>query len=61
MIQVSWSLTFQTPSMVEYGKSQFTAQTSRELRQGVQKLIDNGAEGIILDLRGNPVDFCLQS
>ncbi|KAA1299677.1 MAG: PDZ domain-containing protein, partial [SAR202 cluster bacterium] len=41
----------------KYGRiriSQFTAQTSRELRQGVQKLIDNGAEGIILDLRGNP-------
>ncbi len=40
-----------------YGRiriSQFTAQTSRELRQGVQKLIDNGTEGIILDLRGNP-------
>ncbi|MDP6057217.1 MAG: PDZ domain-containing protein, partial [Dehalococcoidia bacterium] len=40
-----------------YGRiriSQFTAQTSRELRQGVQKLIDNGSEGIILDLRGNP-------
>ena len=41
----------------KYGRiriSQFTAQTSRELKQGVQKLIDNGAEGIILDLRGNP-------
>ena len=41
----------------KYGRiriSQFTAQTSRELRQGVQKLIDNGTEGIILDLRGNP-------
>ena len=40
-----------------YGRiriSQFTAQTSRELRQGVQKLIDNGTKGIILDLRGNP-------
>ena len=41
----------------KYGRiriSQFTAQTSKEVRQGVQKLIDNGTEGIILDLRGNP-------
>ena len=40
-----------------YGRiriSQFTAQTSRELRKGMQQLVDNGAKGIILDLRGNP-------
>ena len=41
----------------DYGRiriSQFTAQTSRELRKGIQQLVDNGAKGIILDLRGNP-------
>ncbi len=40
-----------------YGRiriSQFTAETAREVRQGVQELIDDGATGIILDLRGNP-------
>jgi len=40
-----------------YGRiriSQFTAETSREVRKGVQELIDDGAKGIILDLRGNP-------
>jgi carboxyl-terminal processing protease len=40
-----------------YGRiriSQFTAETSREVREGVQELIDGGATGIILDLRGNP-------
>ena len=40
-----------------YGRiriSQFTAETSREVREGVQELIDGGAIGIILDLRGNP-------
>jgi carboxyl-terminal processing protease len=40
-----------------YGRiriSQFTAETAREVRQGVQELIDGGATGIILDLRGNP-------
>jgi carboxyl-terminal processing protease len=40
-----------------YGRiriSQFTAETSREVQEGVQELIDGGAKGIILDLRGNP-------
>jgi carboxyl-terminal processing protease len=40
-----------------YGRikiSTFTAETARELREGVQQLIDDGARGIILDLRGNP-------
>ena len=40
-----------------YGRiriSQFTAETAREVREGVQELIDDGATGIILDLRGNP-------
>lgn len=32
----------------------FTAETANELRKGVKELIDDGAEGIILDLRGNP-------
>ncbi|MCX8276839.1 MAG: S41 family peptidase [Dehalococcoidia bacterium] len=41
----------------DYGRiriSQFTAETPREVREGVQELIDDGAKGIILDLRGNP-------
>ena len=32
----------------------FTAETAKEVREGVQQLIDGGAQGIILDLRGNP-------
>jgi carboxyl-terminal processing protease len=32
----------------------FTAETAKEVREGVQELIDGGAKGIILDLRGNP-------
>ncbi|HIF71461.1 MAG TPA: S41 family peptidase [Dehalococcoidia bacterium] len=32
----------------------FTAETANEVREGVQELIDGGAKGIILDLRGNP-------
>lgn len=32
----------------------FTAETANELRKEVQQLLDDGAEGIILDLRGNP-------
>ncbi len=32
----------------------FTAETVNELRKEVKQLIDDGAEGIILDLRGNP-------
>ncbi len=56
--------TIEDPSVVvievadtDYGRiriSQFTAETPREVREGVQQLIDNGAKGIILDLRGNP-------
>jgi len=41
----------------DYGRiriSQFTAETPKEVREGVQQLIDDGAKGIILDLRGNP-------
>lgn len=40
-----------------YGRiriTQFTAETAQEVREGVQQLIDDGATGIILDLRGNP-------
>ncbi|MCZ6539128.1 MAG: S41 family peptidase [Chloroflexi bacterium] len=40
-----------------YGRiriTQFTAETAQEVRDGVQQLIDDGATGIILDLRGNP-------
>jgi carboxyl-terminal processing protease len=40
-----------------YGRvriEQFTAETPREVREGVQQLIDEGKTGIILDLRGNP-------
>ncbi len=40
-----------------YGRiriTQFTAETADEVREGVQQLIDDGATGIILDLRGNP-------
>jgi carboxyl-terminal processing protease len=41
----------------DYGRiriAQFTAETPKEVREGVQQLIDDGAKGIILDLRGNP-------
>lgn len=34
--------------------NQFTAETAGELREGVQDLLDQGAPGIVLDLRGNP-------
>jgi carboxyl-terminal processing protease len=49
-----------TPTTVpdtQYGRiriRQFTAETAREVRESVQQLIDDGAKGIILDLRGNP-------
>ena len=32
----------------------FTAETARETREGVEELIEGGAGGIIIDLRGNP-------
>jgi carboxyl-terminal processing protease len=32
----------------------FTAETAGEVRTGVQSLLDQGAPGIVLDLRGNP-------
>jgi carboxyl-terminal processing protease len=41
----------------DYGRiriSQFTAETPNEVRKLVQEFIDDGAKGIILDLRGNP-------
>ena len=41
----------------DYGRVRidtFTAETPNELRKEVQALIDDGARGIILDLRGNP-------
>ncbi|MBN4064118.1 S41 family peptidase [Dehalococcoides mccartyi] len=41
----------------KYGRvriDMFTGETVKELRKGVQELIDGGAEGIVLDLRGNP-------
>lgn len=34
--------------------NQFTAETSEEVREGVQNLVDQGAPGIVIDLRGNP-------
>ena len=34
--------------------NQFTAETSGEVRRGVRELLDQGAPGIVLDLRGNP-------
>lgn len=34
--------------------NQFTAETPGEVREGVQQLLDEGAPGIIIDLRGNP-------
>jgi carboxyl-terminal processing protease len=34
--------------------SQFTAESPREVREGVQSLLDQGAPGIVIDLRGNP-------
>ena len=44
-------------SDTDYGRiriSQFTAETPKEVRTLVRELIDDGAKGIILDLRGNP-------
>lgn len=44
-------------SDTSYGRikiAQFTAETAREVREGIQDLIENGATGVILDLRGNP-------
>lgn len=32
----------------------FTAETAQEVREGLKELIDGGAKGVILDLRGNP-------
>ena len=34
--------------------SQFTAESPREVREAVQSLLDQGAPGIVIDLRGNP-------
>ncbi len=34
--------------------NQFTAETPEEVRKGVQELIDQGAPGVVLDLRANP-------
>ncbi len=34
--------------------NQFTAETPDEVRDGVQQLIDQGAPGIVIDLRANP-------
>lgn len=34
--------------------NQFTAETPEEVRKGVQQLLDQGAPGIVLDLRANP-------
>ncbi|NQW19152.1 MAG: S41 family peptidase [Chloroflexi bacterium] len=51
------SVTISNVTDTSYGRvriSQFTAETPREVLEGVQQLIDNGATGIILDLRGNP-------
>ncbi len=51
------SVTVTNVADTDYGRiriSQFTAETPREVREGVQELIDEGAKGIILDLRGNP-------
>ena len=41
----------------DYGRiriSQFTAETPREVREELEKFVDAGKTGIILDLRGNP-------
>ena len=32
----------------------FTAETANELRKEVQQMVDDGIDGLILDLRGNP-------
>lgn len=51
------SVTVTMVADTNYGRiriSQFTAETPREVREGVQELVDDGAKGIILDLRGNP-------
>ena len=51
------SVTLRQVTDTPYGRiriTQFTAETAREVREGVQELIDGGAKGIILDLRGNP-------
>jgi carboxyl-terminal processing protease len=51
------SVTLRQVTDTPYGRiriQQFTAETAREVREGVQELIDGGAKGIILDLRGNP-------
>ncbi len=34
--------------------NQFTAETPQEVREGVQSLLDQGAPGIVIDLRANP-------
>lgn len=34
--------------------NQFTAETADEVREGVESLLDQGAPGIVIDLRGNP-------
>ena len=51
------SVTVMEVADTDYGRiriAQFTAETPKEVREGVQQLIDDGAKGIILDLRGNP-------
>ncbi|MEE8047043.1 MAG: PDZ domain-containing protein, partial [Dehalococcoidia bacterium] len=51
------SVTMTRIADTDYGRvriTQFTAETPREVRESVQELIDGGAKGIILDLRGNP-------
>jgi carboxyl-terminal processing protease len=51
------SVTSNIISDTNYGRIRidtFTAETANELRKEVQQLIDDGIDGLVLDLRGNP-------
>ena len=51
------SVTTNMISDTNYGRVKidtFTAETINEMRKGLAELVDDGAEGIVLDLRGNP-------
>lgn len=50
---VNWSVLEQAPTLGYIQISSFTDRTSSELQQGLAELADDGAQALILDLRGN--------
>ncbi len=50
---VNWRLLEQAPTLGYVHISSFTDRTASELQQGLAELADDGAQALILDLRGN--------